>query len=244
MSGLKGTLCEGIERELDKGIQMLKAADYAMNDAVSDILDAIDDFAPDPITPPSILDDALDDMNDLMQKKTPDMKSAEYILDLLEKCLGLCDDLSTKSDYRIRLDILDVIYDALNDVISDFFHIPEIFIAQGIDLANDLLSKIKVGDLLAKLDRLIDCIDAACGGGISDKVDTINALVDNMQIDDNGRIDQDNMFLNGGLSQAQQDAIEKAQNSMHIQKASSMGASNNAATAFINAIQDGAFPCI
>lgn len=85
--------------------------------------------------------------------------------------------------------VTDAIGDAIYDTLSALGNLLEAPAAFIINQINNLLKGFGIGSILSELDGLINCLDSICGTDVSWQIDTVNNLLNDLNLDEQGNFD-------------------------------------------------------
>ena len=211
-SGPQGSVCAGFEKTLDASIKVLEMARDAISIPTELLRELLDDIVGQAESAIGDIEDGLNDIAGAVSGSIPVIEGTDEWTDMFVACGLLNEAFAAQSPNTIATEMTNnVVRDmvsALDEQLQLLESLVEIPIAAAINTINKLLESLKVPDFLSKIDEILNCMDSICvGADFTDKFAYIDALLDEMYIDDNGFLQDDRLMSEAGISQAQKDII-------------------------------------
>lgn len=207
--GPQGTYCKDLETQCDDAIKILQQAQSAINGPTKELDKNLKGILGQPASAVNDINSASDDITNTANDATATPSGAGAIEDVLKNCGILqADVLSGKTSPAESIgkflesasNSLSDAMDTAMDLISSLAEAP---VAAIINTINDILEPFDLKGIFSKLDGIFDCLDSMCGSNISGKVDYVNDLADQMQLDSEGNFDTNTILQNSGISSEQ-----------------------------------------
>lgn len=214
---VKIVICSKLESELERIVKSLEGVKTAL---ISDIEEIENLFN----LPFKTLEDAMDDVNDMVQgldavvPDISDLDSIEAIVLFLERCLYLKEHPLIKDAYKMAQQLLDEYQGLGASYIQDFVDLIPGNILNNFDLGNkllgykDKLDKFKIPQKQSDANDILICMNAICKLDESDnpiqevqdyidsKTSTLSDLQDQMRFTSDGSMDLDKILSNAGIN--------------------------------------------
>lgn len=213
--GPQGGVCASFETQLDAAIAVLEMAKDTINAPVEALRGMLDDIVGEAASVIDDINSGLNDIADAITDSIPSVEGTDEWTDMMAACGLLENEVKIQSPKNIASDLLNSTIssmtnalDAQLDLLESIVEIP---IATAINAINSILEELKVPDFLSSIDEFLECMDAICtDADLTDKVNYINNLLDDMYVDDNGFLLDQQLMNESGISQTQKDNITQA----------------------------------
>jgi len=211
LTGFTDSYCDELERKLDSAISSLYSARSAMRDPLNQVQGKLNDYLGTPVSDINIINNGLNQIGGAADSSVPAIPDTSDIQELMDKCLDLKLNFELNTPEGIVGDFFRQIGDALADALGAVFDligdVIEFVIGKLFQLIDTILSQFDLSGLLGLLDGFLDCIDVMCGRDVSGKIDTVNYLLDDMNVGDDGKLDRGKLFSTAGLDTSRIDAL-------------------------------------
>lgn len=218
MFDAKDAVCDRLEDEFEKRMDILRKAKELSGDAMSALNDALGALTP------------TDGFNDLLNSipEIPsfgDSSTLEEIKNMIAQCLFLSDNTQFSNPISLLKGIKDTIVSAGKGVISAL-NLPEVDAAMLMDQIKELfgVNGLDLKSAVEAMDKILNCLSSVCGRETSTKITEMQSIMDDLRLTDTGDLNSDGIFSENGLSgevltniQSAKSKIESAQSSIESQ---------------------------
>lgn len=237
------SLCNSMSQQFDGLIAPILAAKSQYQKTMRD-LDAT--LRSTSFSPQSAIDGELNDLKNKVKSNMPgsDLGAMEELKDLIENC----EYLDALSPAAALIGATGGLFDKIGSLVDNSgVSIPEFGLASLADQLKKLMSGVGIPggsvlkELFEKADKLINCLDALCGYDVTNKINTLNQLVEDYGLTDQFDIDFDNMFSNAGLSTTEIDGLNTAFTGVDDINTDAIGSINDAVSSVKSLTKSGGF---
>lgn len=257
LDGNEKSLCNKLVSDFDKLIQPGRSAKGLVNGAANQMKSALNGMS---FSDQTDLDNALDAYRDDIASQLPGDSVDD--LNKIKQFIDGCDYLKDLSPVSALIGTIGGIYDTIDNLINSLdLSFPEFGVGGLGSLIDKILDGIpgipgsdKIADLLAKADKLLDCLSNSCAavdptyiGDLSQKTDELQQVYDDLGVIDDpndpnyGKFNYDAMYNELGLSTSEISAIDKVKSGVNASKDAGNAAVSSATNAMKSAIKGGLF---
>jgi len=210
---MKSGLCSGFDDKLNGNLNNLNQLKDIIGSPTSKLKGEMSKLPGKDATGINDIESGIGAITDTAEGSVPSIPDVNEIEDILKECDFLKNSIlgGLQNPSGIAGDYLDKAFsaagdslDSLLDLLGGLIEAPVAFL---INKINDLLIGYGIKAMLKEIDGLLNCLDAACGTDIQDKLDEVDEILEKLNVDDEGNFDSDKLFEEFNI---QQDIIDNA----------------------------------
>jgi len=199
VGSLTDGVCSGFEDKLSGMLGRLDEMKEVMSSPMSQLEDMMGGLEDSAASPAGDIETGADSVADAASGAIPDIPDTSEIEDIMASCFAMEDDLLGGLSSITNMiggfidSVMEILGDAISgvlDLLGDLLEAPAAFLMEQI---NKLLEMFDLGSLLSGLDGYLNCLDSVCGTDISNDIDYVNNMLEDLNLDDKGNFDLDMM---------------------------------------------------
>jgi len=175
---VKKALCDSMLASLKKQMKQFTDVTNKMQNTVNDLGSKLSEITPD------------DNINDSINTITNNVPDFSANIDDFNDLINGCTAFSMMGIKNPA--------DALNDFLNNkkpSFGNPLTDMAFNLFDLSKKINELNPSNLIADIDKFINCLDGVCGYDVTEQIDEINNTMDKSSLDINGNFDMNNMML-------------------------------------------------